>query len=144
LLNDGSSVPFIARYRKEKTGSLDEIQIRSVDDKYKSEIHLLREKTRIKDIIKAQGQLTAPLESSIDNASSITELNDIYAPFKKKRKTKGVIARERGLEPLAAAIIEEGKLPFEINFFPKCYSLLKSRYFMKWMKKMEKSQKNYF
>ncbi|MHA1941539.1 MAG: helix-hairpin-helix domain-containing protein [Candidatus Hodarchaeales archaeon] len=111
LLNNGNTVPFIARYRKEKTGSLDELQIRSVDDKYKSEIHLIREKTRIKKIIQAQRQLTASLETSIEKAATITELNEIYSPFKKKRKTKGLIAREKGLELLASAIMDDDILP---------------------------------
>ncbi|MHA1226343.1 MAG: Tex family protein, partial [Candidatus Hodarchaeales archaeon] len=104
LLEKGNTVPFIARYRKEVTGSLDETQIRSIDQTYKNEIMLHNEKERVLENIKAQGKLTEELEKSINAAKSMGELHEIYKPYRQKKKTRGQVAREKGLEPLAKAI----------------------------------------
>ncbi len=104
LLEEGNTVPFIARYRKEMTNSLDEVQIRSIDQIYKEKNLLEHEKQRIIENIRSQGKLTEGLEKSIDSAESMGELNEIYKPYKQKKKTRGQIARELGLEPLADKI----------------------------------------
>ena len=104
LLQEGGTVPFISRYRKERTGELDEVQIRSVEEwlAYFSELEE-RKLTVLKTIID-QGKLTPELEARIGECRQKTELEDLYLPFKPKRRTKATIARERGLEPLADII----------------------------------------
>jgi uncharacterized protein len=105
LLNEGSSVPFISRYRKEATGSLDEVQVRDVDHLFSSGKNL---ETRRLEIIRGifdQNKLTEPLYDNIMKAATLTELEDIYAPYKRKKKTRGMLAQERGLEPLAEAML---------------------------------------
>src|SRR5437660_8590697 len=101
LLDEGATVPFIARYRKEATGNLDEVQIRDVQEKleYFREIEDRRE--TVLQTIADQGKLTPELKSRIEAALEKTELEDLYLPFKPKRRTKASIAREKGLEPLA-------------------------------------------
>ncbi|MHA1993940.1 MAG: Tex-like N-terminal domain-containing protein [Candidatus Hodarchaeales archaeon] len=111
LLSDGNTVPFIARYRKEKTQSLDETQIRAIEENYHDLAKLHLERKRIHDVIEAQGQLTEELASSILNASSLAELKEIYRPYKRKKKTKGLVAREKGLEPLAEVIFGKTDFP---------------------------------
>ncbi|MDR1955863.1 MAG: RNA-binding transcriptional accessory protein [Treponema sp.] len=106
LLEEGSTVPFIARYRKEKTGSLDEVKIRDVDHLFSSGKNL---ETRRLEIIRGifdQGKLTEPLYENIRQAASLAELEDIYAPYKRKKKTRGMLAGEKGLGPLAEAMAE--------------------------------------
>ncbi|MFX0173104.1 MAG: Tex-like N-terminal domain-containing protein [Candidatus Hodarchaeota archaeon] len=110
LLEDGNTIPFIARYRKERTGSLDETQIRSVEQKYNMKSNLNNEKEKILENIQAQGKLTTELEESIKAASTSGELQEIYRPYKKKKKTRGTIAREKGLEPLATLIRDQSKI----------------------------------
>ncbi len=111
LLNDGNTIPFIARYRKEKTQSLDETQIRAIEENYQELTNLRRERKRIHEVIVAQGQMTEELAKSIANATSLAELNEIYRPYKRKKKTKGFIAREKGLEPLADIIFGKSEFP---------------------------------
>ncbi len=111
LLNDGNTVPFIARYRKEKTQSLDETQIRAIEENYHDLTQLHLERKRVHDVVEAQGQLTEELASSILNASSLAELKEIYRPYKRKKKTKGLVAREKGLEPLAEIIFGKTDFP---------------------------------
>jgi uncharacterized protein len=106
LLEEGSTVPFIARYRKEKTGSLDEVQVRDTERLFNSGKNL---ETRRLEIIRGifdQGKLTEALYGNIQKAATLTELEDIYAPYKRKKKTRGMLAVERGLEPLAEAMLE--------------------------------------
>ncbi|MDR1239623.1 MAG: RNA-binding transcriptional accessory protein [Treponema sp.] len=106
LLAEGSTVPFIARYRKEKTGSLDEVQVRDTEHKFAAGKNL---ETRRLEIIRGifdQGKLTETLYENIKKAVTLAELEDIYAPYKKKKKTRGMIAVEKGLEPLAEAMRE--------------------------------------
>ena len=99
LLESGNTVPFIARYRKETTGSLDEVQIRTIEESFQNESRLLEEKEKILEKIQAQGKLTPELKKSIQLASSMGELLEIYRPYKMKKKTRGQIARELGLTP---------------------------------------------
>jgi len=110
LLDEGSTVPFIARYRKEKTGGLDDSQLRNLDER----LHYLRElgkrRESILKSIKEQGKLNTALETSINNAVSRTELEDLYLPYKRKRRSKAQIAREAGLEPLATALLANTNL----------------------------------
>jgi uncharacterized protein len=106
LLAEGSTVPFIARYRKEKTGSLDEVQVRDVDHLFASGKNLEGRRLEIIRGIFDQGKLTEALYGNITGAASLAELEDIYAPYKRKRKTRGMAAIEKGLEPLAEAMLE--------------------------------------
>jgi uncharacterized protein len=106
LLNEGSTVPFISRYRKEATGSLDEVQVRDVDHLFTSGKNLETRRIEIIRGIFDQGKLSEPLYDNIMKAATLTELEDIYAPYKRKKKTRGMLAQEKGLEPLAEAMLE--------------------------------------
>jgi uncharacterized protein len=106
LIAEGSTVPFIARYRKEKTGSLDEVQVRDVDHLFSGGKNLETRRIEIIRGIFDQGKLTEPLYDNILKAATLTELEDIYAPYKRKKKTRGMVALEKGLEGLAAAMKE--------------------------------------
>jgi uncharacterized protein len=106
LLGEGSTVPFIARYRKEKTGSLDEVQVRDVDHLFSGGKN---RETRRLEIIRGlfdQGKLTESLYENITKAATLAELEDIFAPYKRKKRTRGMAAIEKGLEPLAEAMLE--------------------------------------
>jgi len=105
LLEEGNTVPFIARYRKEQTGSLDEVQIKAVEDRYNYIQQLEQRKEEILRLIEEQGKLTEELTASINNATVLQRLEDLYRPYKQKRRTKATIAKEKGLEPLAALIM---------------------------------------
>ena len=104
LLIEGATVPFIARYRKEKTGSLDETQLRDIWERYTYLSELDKRKETILEAIKNQDKLTDQLQKKIESCLSKTELEDLYLPYKPKRRTKATIAREKGLEGLATAI----------------------------------------
>ena len=104
LLIEGATVPFIARYRKEKTGSLDETQLRDIWERYTYLSELDKRKDTILEAIKNQDKLTDQLQKKIKSCLSKTELEDLYLPYKPKRRTKATIAREKGLEGLATAI----------------------------------------
>ena len=104
LLIEGATVPFIARYRKEKTGSLDETQLRDIWERYTYLSELDKRKDTILEAIKNQDKLTDQLQKKIESCLSKTELEDLYLPYKPKRRTKATIAREKGLEGLATAI----------------------------------------
>src|ERR1035438_4967944 len=101
LLDEGSTVPFIARYRKESTGNLDEVQIRAIEEKLLYFQELGSRKETILASIEEQGKLTDALKAQIDQTLNKSELEDLYRPYKPKRRTKAMIAREKGLEPLA-------------------------------------------
>lgn len=107
LFEEGATIPFIARYRKDKTGALDEVQIQQIQDeaKFLKEFH--ERKTFIEKTITDQEKMTEALQAKINKATTIAELEDIYLPFKPKRKTKAQTARENGLEPLANALLEQ-------------------------------------
>lgn len=104
LWQEGATIPFIARYRKEKTGSLDEVQLRNIFERYTYLTELEQRKQTIKEAIASQNKLTQSLQNQIDNCFNKTELEDLYLPYKPKRRTKATIAREKGLEPLAQLI----------------------------------------
>jgi len=121
LLQEGATVPFIARYRKEQTGELDEVQIRTVEEQLTYFLELEERRQTILKSIEEQGKLSPELRARIENSRQKTELEDLYLPYKPKRRTKATIARERGLEPLADIIyaqelrtgnVEEAALPF--------------------------------
>jgi uncharacterized protein len=101
LLDEGSTVPFIARYRKEATGNLDEVQIRAIQEQILYFRELVSRKETILASIQEQGKLTGELKARIDQTLDRSELEDLYLPYKPKRRTKAMIAREKGLEPLA-------------------------------------------
>ncbi len=115
LLDDGSTVPFIARYRKEATGNLDEVQIRDVQDKLEYFRELEDRRKTVLQSIGEQGKLTPDLRARIEAALEKTEIEDLYLPYKPKRRTKASIARERGLEPLAQFLWDQkpGAEPLE-------------------------------
>ncbi|MEO1670081.1 MAG: Tex family protein [Cyanobacteria bacterium J06631_2] len=98
---EGGTVPFIARYRKEQTGSLDEVQLRDIFERYTYLDELFKRKTKIIEEISSQGKLTTELKAKITVCLNRTELEDLYLPYKPKRRTRATIARERGLEPFA-------------------------------------------
>src|SRR5664279_4954866 len=101
LLDEGATVPFIARYRKEVTGNLDEVQIRDIQEKLEYFRELEERRETVLESIQEQGKLTPELKAKIEAALEKTGLEDLYLPYKPKRRTKASIARERGLEPLA-------------------------------------------
>ncbi|RCR70816.1 Tex family protein [Larkinella punicea] len=107
LLDDGATVPFIARYRKEATGQLDEVQIGAIKDTYQKLVELDKRRETILKSIADQGKLTAELRQKIESSTSVTELEDLYLPYKPKRKTRATIAIEKGLEPLAKFIFSQ-------------------------------------
>ena len=111
LLNEGCTIPFISRYRKERTGGLDEVQITDISELYDRLKELGKRKETILKTIREQEKLTPELEARIHACMDSTELEDIYLPYKPKRRTRAQIAREQGLEPLALAIMEEAKAP---------------------------------
>ncbi len=105
LLDDGATIPFISRYRKERTGGLDEIQIADISGEYKRLLDLQKRKETIVGSIEEQEKMTDELRRKIEETWSATELEDLYLPFKPKRRTRAQIARERGLEPLAKMVM---------------------------------------
>ena len=111
LLNEGCTIPFISRYRKERTGGLDEVQITDISELYDRLKELGKRKETILKTIHEQEKLTPELEARIRACMDSTELEDIYLPYKPKRRTRAQIAREQGLEPLALAIMEGAQKP---------------------------------
>ncbi len=107
LLEDGATIPFISRYRKEMTGELDEVQIGAVKDQYDKLLEIEKRKDTILKTIEEQGKLTSEIKNRIDACWNTTELEDIYLPYKPKRRTRAEIARESGLEPLAKMIMKQ-------------------------------------
>jgi protein Tex len=110
LLSEGSTIPFIARYRKEVTESLDEVVLASIRDRHEQLIELDKRKEAVLKSIEKQEKLTPALAKAIDEAETLNELEDIYLPYKPKRKTRASMAREKGLEPLARTVFEQGKI----------------------------------
>ena len=101
LTNEGNTIPFIASYRKEVTGALDEVIIRDILERWNYLMHLEERKKEVIRIIEEQGKLTEDLVKKINKATKLQEVEDLYRPYKQKRSTKASIAKERGLEPLA-------------------------------------------
>jgi len=106
LIEEGGTVPFIARYRKEATESLDEVVIMKIRDRVSQLKELDKRREAILKSIDEQGKLTPDLTNKINNAKTMTSLEDIYLPYKPKRKTRASMAREKGLEPLAVIILQ--------------------------------------
>jgi len=123
LLDEGGTVPFISRYRKERTGSLDEVQIEAVKDAKEKMQELLKRKDTILKTIQEQELLTPELQKRIDDCFDSTELEDIYLPYKPKRRTRAMIAREKGLEPLAIMIQKQ----YESNLEYKAQSFVNEK-----------------
>lgn len=113
LLEEGNTVPFIARYRKEVTGSLDEVQIKAVEDRYHYIQQLEQRKEEVIRLIQEQDKLTPELEKSILSATVLQRVEDLYRPYKQKRRTKATIAKEKGLEPLADLLVAFSHDPLE-------------------------------
>lgn len=110
LLAEGATIPFIARYRKDRTGALDEVQIQQIQDEARSQKEFADRKAFIEKTITEQEKMTEELQAKINAATTIAELEDIYLPYKPKRKTRATVARENGLEPLATMIFEQGDI----------------------------------
>ena len=110
LLEEGSTIPFIARYRKDRTGALDEVFIQKIQDEFKLLKAFTERKAAIEKSITDQGKMTDILQQKLKSALTVVELEDIYLPYKPKRKTKAQAAREKGLEPLALLILEQKPL----------------------------------
>jgi uncharacterized protein len=110
LLMEGSTIPFIARYRKELTGTMDEVQITNVRDRIEQLRELDKRKEAVISSVEKQGKLTPELLGSIVNAETLAEVEDIYLPYKPKRKTRATAAKEKGLEPLAQRIFDQERL----------------------------------
>ena len=128
LLDEGNTIPFIARYRKEVTGSLDEVQIQSIADRTASLRALYERKADVRRLIDSQGKLTPELATAIEAASTLQEVEDLYLPYRPKRKTRASVAREKGLAPLAELILQQpemlgerrGSLGRSCPTFPEC------------------------
>ena len=107
LFSEGATIPFIARYRKDKTGALDEVMIGKIQDEAKFRKEFAERKSSIEKAITEQGKMTDDIQGRLDKALTLAELEDIYLPYKQKRKTKASVARENGLGPLADLILEQ-------------------------------------
>ncbi len=107
LIDEGNTIPFIARYRKEVTGSLDDTVLRELNDRLAYLRSIEKRREEVKALIEAQGKLTEEITAAIDAAQTLTEVDDIYRPFRPHRKTRASVARERGLEPLAELIFAQ-------------------------------------
>ena len=112
LIDEGNTIPFIARYRKEMHGTMDDTTLRNLETRLTYLRNLQDRRDEVKKSIENQGKLTEELSAAIDNAATMTEVEDLYRPYKQKRRTRGTVAREKGLEPLAAAIFaQDGQDP---------------------------------
>lgn len=119
LLDEGATIPFISRYRKEATGGLNEVQVADIKEQYEKLTETQKRKQTILSTIEEQGKLTDELKRRIEESWSLTELEDIYLPYKPKRRTRAEIAREKGLEPLAKIVMaqQENSLSRRANQF---------------------------
>ena len=113
LLDEGGTVPFISRYRKEATGELDEVKVAAIRDRVLQLRELAKRKEAVLKSIEEQGKLTPELKDKVNTAETMSKLEDIYLPYKPKRRTKATIAREKGLEPLAELIFEQKSIDLE-------------------------------
>ena len=107
LLEEGCTIPFISRYRKERTGGLDEVQIAAISDRYEKLQEIRKRKETVTKTITDLGKMTPELEKRISACWDATELEDIYLPYKPKRRTRAQVAREQGLEPLAMILMQQ-------------------------------------
>ncbi|MBA2176806.1 RNA-binding transcriptional accessory protein [Halobacillus locisalis] len=113
LLNEGNTVPFIARYRKELTGGLDEVQIKSIEDQWGYVQNLTQRKEEVIRLIEEQGKLTDELKKEIESSTQLQKVEDLYRPYKQKRRTRATIAKEKGLEPLAEQVWKQKDFDFQ-------------------------------
>ena len=112
LIDQGNTIPFIARYRKEMHGAMDDTTLRNLETRLTYLRNLQQRREEVKNSIENQGKLTPELAQAIDSAATMTEVEDLYRPYKQKRRTRGSMAREKGLEPLAQAIYaQDGQDP---------------------------------
>jgi uncharacterized protein len=109
LLDEGNTIPFIARYRKELHGSMDDTTLRELETRLEYLRGLDERRKTIEKAVEAQGKLTDALKQAIEDAATLAELEDLYRPYKPKRKTRASIAKEKGLEPLAALLYAQAK-----------------------------------
>ena len=109
LLDEGSTIPFIARYRKEQHGSMDDTTLRKLEDRLQYLRNLDKRRQEVKSAIEGQGKLTDALAAAIDSAATLAEVEDLYRPYKQKRRTRATVAREKGLEPLAQLLLAQEK-----------------------------------
>ena len=107
LLDEGNTIPFIARYRKELHGSMDDTALRTLSDRLQYLRNLEQRRQEVKSSIENQGKLTEELSAAIDNAATLAEVEDLYRPYKQKRRTRATVAREKGLEPLAMLLFNQ-------------------------------------
>lgn len=113
LIDEGNTVPFIARYRKEITGGLDEVQIKTIQEKWQYAVNLAERKEEVIRLIGEQGKLTEELEREIHAATQLQRVEDLYRPYKQKRRTRATIAKEKGLEPLARQVWEQADIDID-------------------------------
>lgn len=113
LLDEGNTIPFIARYRKEMTGAIDDQVLRAFNDRYEYLKNLNKRKQEVANSITEQGKMTDDIQAAIDGAQTMTEVEDIYRPYKQKKKTRASVAIEKGLQPLAEFILEQKEDPFK-------------------------------
>ncbi|MGM9985756.1 MAG: Tex family protein [Bacillaceae bacterium] len=114
LIEEGCTIPFIARYRKELTGSLDEVQLKAILDKWEYGLNLQKRKEEVIRLIEEKGKLTPQLKSEIEKADKLQTVEDLYRPYKEKRRTKAAIAKEKGLEPFAQWLLSFPTQPVEV------------------------------
>ena len=107
LLEDNNTVPFIARYRKEATGGLDEVEIKQIDDEYRYMENLQKRKDEVIHSIEQQGMLTEDLKKDIIKQTKLQRVEDLYRPYKQKKKTRATEAKRKGLEPLAKWLLQK-------------------------------------
>ena len=105
LLDEGNTIPFIARYRKEMTGAIDDQVLRKFADRYEYLLNLKKRKEEVAKAITEQGKMTEEIQTAIDGCATLTEIEDVYRPFKQKKKTRASVAIEKGLKPLAEFIL---------------------------------------
>ena len=115
LIDDGNTIPFIARYRKEMHGSCDDQILRDIFDRLTYLRNLNKRREEILSSIESQGKLTEEISNAANNAITLSELEDIYRPYKQKRKTRASVAKEKGLEELANIILEQSNEIIDLN-----------------------------
>ena len=121
LLDEGNTLPFIARYRKELHGGMDDTQLRALQERLQYLRNLQDRRQEVKNAIENQGKLTEELSAAIDAAATLAEVEDLYRPYKQKRRTRATVAREKGLEPLALLLMSQGRnLPAPEELAKKC------------------------
>lgn len=121
LLDEGNTVPFIARYRKEATGGLDEVEIKAIQDNWTYAVNLAERKEEVIRLIAEQDKLTEELEQEINKATKLQRIDDLYRPYRQRRRTRATVAKEKGLEPLAELIFSQEPIELK-NIVPQYYS----------------------